>query len=51
MIGYAKYSTDMPPYDLQPTTYLQDFIRQILGLWLSPIIGAARVSLFRAILH
>ncbi len=51
MFGYARYSTDMPPYDLELTTYLRNFIRQTLGLWLSPIIGAALVSSFRAVLH
>lgn len=51
MVGYAQYSSDMPPYDLQLATYLQDFFRQTLGLWLSPIIGAALVSLLRAVLH
>lgn len=51
MFGYAQYSSDMPPHDLHLATYLQDFIRQTLGLWLSPIIGAALVSLFRAVLN
>ncbi|WP_371365350.1 hypothetical protein ACA097_19490 [Pseudomonas sp. QL9] len=51
MIGYAHFSTDMPSYKFETAVYLRDFVLQTLGIWLSPIIGGATISLLRVILR
>ncbi|KJK02662.1 hypothetical protein UB43_05080 [Pseudomonas sp. 21] len=51
VLGYCRHSLGIPSPDMELLTYARKFILQTFGIWLSPVFGAALVSLLRVILR
>ncbi|MDH0289509.1 hypothetical protein N7414_10340 [Pseudomonas sp. GD04087] len=51
VLGYCRHRLGVPSADMGLLTYARQFILQTFGIWMSPVIGAALVSLLRVILR
>jgi hypothetical protein len=51
VLGYRRHSLGAPSPDMQLLTYARQFVLQTFGIWISPVFGAALVSLLRVILR
>jgi hypothetical protein len=51
VLGYCRHSLGVPSPDMQLLTYARQFVLQTFGIWISPVFGAALVSLLRVILR
>ncbi|WP_447750145.1 hypothetical protein [Pseudomonas nicosulfuronedens] len=51
VLAYCQQSLGVPSPNMALLTYARQFILQTLGIWISPLFGAALVSLLRVILR
>lgn len=51
VLGYCRHSLGVPSADMELLTYARQFALQTFGIWISPVFGAALVSLLRVILR
>ncbi|MGC4010234.1 MAG: hypothetical protein QM805_15335 [Pseudomonas sp.] len=51
VLGYCRHSLGVPSPDMELLPYARQFVLQTFGIWISPVFGAALVSLLRVILR
>lgn len=51
VLAYCRHSLGVPSPDIELLAYARQFILQTFGIWISPLFGAALVSLLRVILR